>query len=78
MNEAPTNSSHPNQGYYFRVRTEVDDMGGVKGGYYGKIQGELPKGTYYLNPEAGSRNVEWDASQSLFGLLPRVERAVVP
>ena len=78
VDEAPTSRDDPNQGYYFRVRTEVDASGAVTGGYYGKIYGEFPKVTYYLNPRSGSRNVEWDASMNLFGSLPVTERATSP
>ena len=78
VDEAPTSRDDPNRGYYFRVRTELDASGAVTGGYYGKIYGEFPKVTYYLNPAVGSRNVEWDASRNLFGSLPVMERATSP
>lgn len=66
------------QGFYFRVRTELDDKGNVIGGYYGKMYGGLPESAYYLNPNRGDRNVEWDTSQNLFGRLPTLERAGEP
>lgn len=66
------------QGFYFRVRTELDDEGYVIGGYYGKMYGGLPEAVCYLNPNRGDRNVEWDVSQNRFGTLPVMERAGEP
>ncbi len=77
--EPPGITPNPNQdGFYFRVRTEVDDVGTVVGGHYGKFYGSFPKAVYYLNPDPGNRNVEYDVSQNLFGTLPILERAAYP
>jgi hypothetical protein len=78
VGEPPTGRDDPNQGYYFRIRTEVDASGAVTGGYYGKIYGEFPKVAYYLNPSSGSRNVEWDVTKNLFGSLLGKERTTEP
>lgn len=78
VDEPPTGRDDPNRGYYFRIRTEVDASGAVTGGYYGKIYGEFPKVTYYVNPKRGSRNVEWDVTRNLFGSLPLMERTREP
>lgn len=69
LGQPATGRDDPNQGYYFRIRTKVDASGAVTGGYYGKIYGEFPVVTYYLNPESGSRNVEWDAPRNVFKAL---------
>jgi hypothetical protein len=78
MNEGPTGNVDPNRMYYFRVRTRTDPNGDVSGGHYGKIYGEFPVITYYLNPQTGSRNVEWDVTRNLFDSLPILERATAP
>lgn len=65
-------------GFYFRVRSEVDDDGNLVGGYYGKIYGIFPEAVYYLNPDQGNRNVEYDVSNNLFGTLPILERTGSP
>ncbi len=78
MNEAATGNTDPNRSYYFRIRTQMDPNGDVSGGLYGKIYGEFPKITYYLNPETGNRNVEWDISRNLLDPLPILNRASAP
>lgn len=64
-------------GYYFRVRTVVDEKGNVKSALYGKIPGDFRfyAGTkapragmgfdYYLNPIPNDQNLEFDPSQNL-------------
>ncbi|MCW5548113.1 MAG: hypothetical protein KIT44_04045 [Opitutaceae bacterium] len=51
-------------GYYFRVRTVLDEDGKVKQALYGKIYGDFFDLTYYLNPD-GTRNVEYDPQRNL-------------
>jgi hypothetical protein len=73
-------------GLFFRVRT-VEQNGGIMSARYGKIRGGIaiypnkskPRivFTYYFNPKALARNLEWDTRQDLFlGLrfmeLPRM------
>jgi hypothetical protein len=65
-------------GYFFRVRTVLDDQGRVKSALYGKINGDImlyagtkaPHAglgfTYYLNPTPNDRNVEFDPNKNLF------------
>ncbi|WP_460237937.1 hypothetical protein [Aurantivibrio plasticivorans] len=45
--------------YYFRIRSVVDQQGKVVSGYYGKIYGEFPEITYYLNPNENDTNIEY-------------------
>lgn len=71
------------QNYYFRIRTVLDGEGNVKSALYGKIYDDFALDpinsktvkiffTYYLNPEANSRNVEFDTEHNLFkNLSPR-------
>jgi hypothetical protein len=67
----------PDQNYFFRVRTVLDEKGEVKSALYGKIYGEIRYDvinsntaivlfTYYLNPAPNDRNVEFDVKQNLF------------
>ncbi len=58
------------QNYYFRSRCKDD----IESCLYGKIYGNIEFGvdkinfTYYLNPTAGDRNVEFDPEKNLFKL----------
>ncbi len=51
-------------GYYFRVRTELDQDGKVVKALYGKIYGDFFDMVYYLNPD-GTRNMEYDSKRNL-------------
>jgi len=76
--------------YFFRIRTVLDENGKIKSALYGKIYGGfkffgastngsfLTIPTYYLNPEANSRNMEFDPKQNLFKNLPPLERVSAP
>lgn len=55
--------------YYFRVRSKRDEKGNIISGYYGKIYGEFPEVTYYLNPVVNDHNVEFDVNRNLFPKL---------
>ena len=63
--------------YFFRVRTVLDQNGGIKSALYGKIYGgfkfggavengylEIPN--CYLNPDPNSRSMEFDPKRNLF------------
>lgn len=77
-------------GYFFRVRTVLDENGNVKSALYGKIQGDVrflvgtkaPRAgiafDYYLNPTSNSRNVEFDPGKNLFNNLEPVEEIKAP
>jgi hypothetical protein len=85
-----TETSEPASGYFFRVRTVLDENGNVKSALYGKIQGDVrfyvgtkaPRAgigfQYYLNPTPNSRNVEFDPKQNLLGGLQSFERVSAP
>lgn len=62
--------------YFFRIRTEFDEVGKIKNAIYGKIYGDFKlvgkknglKGVsflYYLNPKSNDRNLEWDRQHNL-------------
>lgn len=51
-------------GYYFRVRTELDNDGKIVNAFYGKIYGDFFDMVHYLNPD-GTRNIEFDPKQNL-------------
>ncbi|MBQ6140170.1 MAG: hypothetical protein IJI54_02705 [Kiritimatiellae bacterium] len=62
--------------YFFRIRTELDELGKIKSAIYGKIYGDFKivgkkngiKGVsflYYLNPNLNDRNLEWDRQHNL-------------
>lgn len=52
-------------GYFFRVRTVLDNEGKIVKALYGKIYGEIFFNmVHYLNPD-GTRNMEYDSEQNL-------------
>lgn len=70
--------SKPDSNYYFRVRTVLDERGGLVSAHYGKIYGGFEFGRYmrsetlflksgvcYFNPTPKERNVEFDRSRNL-------------
>ena len=74
----PSERPEPVQGYFFRVRTLLDESGAIKSALYGKVRGDVNfyvgtrsphpgmAFTYYLNPKPNSRNVEFDSARNLF------------
>lgn len=68
----------PRRNYFLRVRSERDGNGNVVSGYYGKIYGEFPEVTYYLNPAPNDRNIEFDLENNLFSNLKDEERPRAP
>ena len=76
--------------YFFRVRTVLDEKGKVKSALYGKIYQDVrlyvgtkaPKAglgfTYYLNPTANDRNVEFDPHRNLFTDLRSLDQPTAP
>jgi len=67
-----------NRNYFFRVRAKADKDGNVEAAYYGKIYGEFPSITYYLNPTLNDRNVEFNPSQNLLKNLKPLEKVGTP
>jgi hypothetical protein len=76
-------------GYFFRVRTVVDEHGRVVSCMYGKIYGRIEyfpvsykaakvRFTYYLNPSVNNRNVEFDPKRNLFTGLKSDEQVTAP
>lgn len=70
----------------FRVRTVLDDNGNIVSARYGKIYGPIEFGvgkehhirfSYYLNPTANDRNLEFDPSRNLLE-NPGDERVNMP
>jgi hypothetical protein len=76
------------QYFVFRVRTVTDKEGKIIGANYGKVYGPIEYGrmaeqhrltfTYYFNPSANDRNLEFDPSQNLFTDLPSAEQVKDP
>lgn len=74
----------PSEYLVFRVRTVLDDMGKIVSARYGKIYGPIEYGegdngqggtvrfTYYLNPTANDRNLEFDPSRNLMSNPGRI------
>ena len=53
--------------YYFRMRTQTNELGQVTNALYGAIHGDINRTfTYYLNPTPNDRNVEYDGTHNLF------------
>lgn len=65
--------------YYFRIRTQTNEMGLVTSALYGKIYGQI-NGTfsYYLNPTPNDRNVEFDPKRNLFKDVSSLEQVRAP
>lgn len=77
--------------YFFRIRSETNDLGVVTNAYYGKIRGNVEfvgaadggngswlKFTYYLNPTPNDRNMEFDPKRNLFKNLSSLEEVTEP
>jgi len=65
--------------YYFRIRTQTNEMGQVTNALYGKIYGQINGNfTYYLNPTLNDRNVEVDPAKNLFTVLSSREQVRGP
>jgi len=78
-----------NRSYFIRTRTVLDGDGNVKSARYGKIDGDfrldainsktcLVLFTYYLNPSANDRNMEFDPKKNLSSNLTADERVTAP
>lgn len=52
--------------YYLRLRTRLDEKGDIESAHYAKIYGDFMYFTYYFNPMANDRNVEFDPRKNLF------------
>lgn len=52
--------------YYFRIRTQTNELGQVTNALYGKIEGQInERFAYFLNPTPNDRNVESDPKRNL-------------
>jgi hypothetical protein len=78
-----------NRNYFLRVRTVLDPQGKVVSALYGKIDGDIRFSpirsktcslmfTYYLNPTANERNVEFDVQRNLLTNLKDGEQVNAP
>lgn len=60
--------------YYFRIRTQTNELGQLTNALYGKIYGQINGNfTYYLNPTPNDRNMEFDPKRNLFTHLKPLE-----
>lgn len=74
--------------YFLRIRTRLDKDGNVINGLYGKIHGEISLGNYawlhmgvfdyYLNPNEGDTNIEFDTKNNLFKNLTEYQKVADP
>jgi len=65
--------------YYFRIRTQTNDLGQVTNALYGKIYGQINGNfTYYLNPTPNDRNIEFDPNRNLFIFSERERIGYLP
>ena len=85
------NETRADGNYYFRVRTVLDKNGNIISALYGKIYGDFEfwigygkqtssfrAESYYLNPTANDRNVEFDPNRNLFTNLKSDEQVAAP
>jgi len=77
-NKKKSGNRDPRRNYYFRVRTIKDKDGNIESALYGKIYGEFPFITYYLNPNPNDRNIEFDLKNNLFDGLKNTEQPLIP
>ena len=65
--------------YYFRMRTQTNEMGQVTNALYGKVYGQINGSfTYYLNATPNDPNVEFEANLNLFKNLGEFEQVYAP
>jgi len=65
--------------YYFRIRTQTNELGQVTNALYGKIYGQINGNfTYYLNPTPNDRNIEFDPNRNLFIFSERERSGYLP
>jgi len=65
--------------YYFRIRTQTNELGQVTNALYGKIYGQINGNfTYYLNPTPNDRNIEFDPNRNLFVFSDRERIGYLP
>jgi len=67
-----------NRNYFIRIRTRTDEEGKIIYAHYGKIYGDFPWFTYYVNPTPNDRNIEFDPRQNLFTNLRQEEQVGMP
>jgi hypothetical protein len=77
-NEGEKGNVNRNRNYLLRVRTKADKTGKIESANYVKIYGEIPRFSYYFNPTANDRNLEFDPAKNLFKELPHDERVTDP
>jgi len=60
-------------GFFLRTRVKLDAQGNIISAHYTKIMGDIRLAaqgslhfTYYFNPTANDRNLEFDPSKNLF------------
>ncbi|HRK16842.1 MAG TPA: hypothetical protein PK490_21350 [Prosthecobacter sp.] len=64
--------------YFLRLRTKLDEKGGIVSAHYAKVQNSflwgvegLIKFQYHFNPTPNDRNLEFDPSRNLLNVLPQ-------
>lgn len=67
-----------NRNYFIRIRTKIDKEGKITYAHYGKIHGDFPRFTYYVNPTPNDRNIEFDPKQNLLKNLKHEEEVGTP
>lgn len=64
-------NANPSGGYFFRLRTVVDEKGKIVSCHYAKAYGDIPDLKIYFNPTPNDPNLEFDPKRNLFeGLDP--------
>ncbi len=76
--EGEKGNVNPNRNYLLRVRTKADKSGKIESANYVKIYGEIPRFSYYFNPTANDRNLEFDPDLNLFDEILRDELVTAP
>ena len=81
----PPSNPRDDIGYFLRTRVVLDRQGNIESANYAKIYGEIDfraigaiSFTYYYNPVANDRNLEFDPKQNLFPEDVKGSRVVLP
>jgi hypothetical protein len=75
--ETETNAE-PSKGYFFRLRTQVDEVGNIISCHYAKAYGDVPDLKIYFNPTPNDQNLEFDPKRNLLKGLNSEERVNEP
>ena len=78
VGEGAQTNGDPLGGYFFRLRTRLNEQGEIISCHYAKAYGDIPDLKIYFNPTSNDRNLEFDPSRNLFSSLDPTEQVREP